>query len=239
MNSKSKINETIRLFRTAPHPCSYKDNETATTIFVDPELTINQNLNSTLSELGYRRSGAHLYRPGCDHCQACVSCRLPVHEFNPSKRFQRILHRNKDLRVVKSHSLEGGEAYALYKDYINKRHSDGDMFPATYEQYEAFILKKTEGSRYYSFFLEDKLLAVSVTDILDHGLSAVYTFFDPEQQRRSLGNFVILWQIQQVITMKLDYLYLGYWIKGCPKMHYKSTFRPLEMLIEGKWITVK
>lgn len=239
MNSKSQINETIRLFRTAPHPCSYKDNETAATVFVDPELTISQDLNSALSELGYRRSGAHLYRPECDHCQACISCRVPVHEFKPGKRFQRILNCNQDLRVVESHSLEGDEAYTLYQDYINKRHSDGDMFPATYEQYEAFILRKTEGSRYYNFFLEDKLLAVSVTDALDRSLSAVYTFFDPEQQKRSLGNFVILWQIQQTKAMKLDYLYLGYWIKDCPKMRYKSTFRPLEMLIEGKWVTVK
>ncbi len=239
MNSKSKISETIRLFRTSPHPCSYKEEETAATIFVDPDLTIDQNLNSKLSELGYRRSGAHLYRPDCGHCQACISCRLPVDEFEINKRFQRILNRNKDIRVEEQASLKGDEAYLLYKDYIDQRHSDGDMFPATPEQFDAFIRANTEGCCYYCYYLNNSLLAVSVTDVLDHGLSAVYTFFDPQQQKRSLGNFVILWQIQQAKAMQLDYLYLGYWIKGCAKMQYKSSFRPLEMLIDGKWVLIK
>ncbi len=239
MNSKSKISETIRLFRTSPHPCSYKDDETASTIFVDPELTINQSLNSKLSVLGYRRSGAHLYRPDCDHCRACISCRLPVTAFQINRRFQKIINRNSDLRVEELSSLTGDAPYRLYQNYINQRHNDGDMFPATPEQFDAFIRTGTEEGRYYCFYLNEKLLAVAVTDVLDHGISAVYTFFDPRQQRRSLGNYVILWQIQQAKAMQLDYLYLGYWIKGCPKMQYKRIFRPLEMLIEGKWLLTK
>lgn len=239
MNSKSKINETIRLFRTAPHPCSYKDDETAATIFVDPELTINKHLNSRLSELGYRRSGAHIYRPDCEHCGACISCRLPVVQFKRSKRFQRIWNRNKDVRVEECSELSGDEAYFLYQDYIEKRHSDGDMYPATPEQFDAFIRNKTEGGQYYCFYVEDKLVAVAVSDVLDTGLSAVYTFFDPALAKRSLGNYVILWQIERVRSLGLDYLYLGYWIKDCAKMQYKSSFRPLEMLIEGNWVLVK
>ncbi len=239
MNSKSKINETIRLFRTAPHPCSYKEEETAATIFVDPELTIDQHLNSRLSELGYRRSGAHLYRPDCEHCRACISCRLPVATFQRSKRFQRIWNRNADLRVVECDVLSHDEAFPLYQNYIEQRHSDGDMYPATPEQFEAFIRSNTEGGRYFCFYLEEKLVAVAVCDVLENGLSAVYTFFDPEQDRRSPGNYVILWQIEKARALGLNYLYLGYWIKNCAKMQYKSTFRPLEMLVEGKWILVK
>ena len=186
MNSKSKINESIRLFRTAPHPCSYKENETAATIFVDPELKIDSHLNSRLSELGYRRSGAHLYRPDCEHCRACISCRLPVAQYKRSKRFQRVWNKNADLRVEQCSELVGDEAYFLYKEYIEKRHSDGDMYAATPEQFDAFIRSETEGVRYYCFYLDDRLVAVSVSDVLDTGLSAVYTFFDPQLEKRSL-----------------------------------------------------
>tara|TARA_B110000858_G_C17810161_1_gene480754 strand:+ start:21818 stop:22537 length:720 start_codon:yes stop_codon:yes gene_type:complete len=239
MNSKTKINETIRLFRTAPHPCSYREDETAATVFVDPELSINQHLNSRLSELGYRRSGAHLYKPDCEHCRACISCRLPVAQFKRGKRFQRIWNQNMDVRVEECSKLSNEEAYALYQDYIEKRHSDGDMYPATPEQFDAFIRSNAEGSKYYCFYIKEKLIAVAVSDVLDTGLSAVYTFFDPALRKRSLGNFAILWQIERARDLGLDYLYLGYWIKDCAKMEYKSTFRPLEMLIQGKWLLVK
>ena len=236
MNSKSKINETIRLFRTAPHPCSYKKEETAATVFVDPELNISQHLNSRLTELGYRRSGAHIYRPDCKHCNACISCRLVVEEFRRSKRFQRIWNRNADLRVEESSELRNDDAYLLYQEYIEKRHSDGDMYPATPEQFDTFIRSRTEGGKYFCFYLEEKLIAVAVSDVLDTGLSAVYTFFDPLLEKRSLGNFAILWQIEQVRARGLEYLYLGYWIKDCAKMEYKSTFKPLEMLMKGEWV---
>jgi arginine-tRNA-protein transferase len=235
MNSKSRINQTIRLFRTAPHPCSYKKEETAATVFVDPELIITQHMNSRLSELGYRRSGAHVYRPDCGECRACISCRLPVAQFKRSKRLQRIWNRNADLRVEECSEL-ADEAYLLYQEYIDKRHSDGDMYPATPEQFNAFIRSNTEGGQYLCFYLEEKLIAVAVSDVLDAGLSAVYTFFDPALAKRSLGNFAILWQVEHARALGLDYLYLGYWIKDCAKMEYKSTFRPLEMLIEGKWV---
>ena len=239
MNSKLKINETIKLFRTAAHPCSYKEDETAATVFVDPELSITQHLNSRLTELGYRRSGAHLYRPDCEYCRSCISCRLPVAQFKRGKRFQRIWNRNADVRVEECSQLSGDAPYFLYQEYIEKRHSDGDMHPATPEQFDTFIRSNTEGGQYYCFYIEDKLIAVGVSDVLDGGLSAVYTFFDPSFEKRSLGNFVILWQIERARLLKLNHLYLGYWIKNCAKMEYKSTFRPLEMLIEGKWVLLK
>lgn len=236
MNSNSKTLSSVRLFRTSTHPCSYKQEQQAATVFVDPDLVIDKNLNSKLSDMGYRRSGAHLYRPDCELCNACISCRIPAGFFEFRRRHKRIFKANRDLRVEERNDLTEEEAFTLYQHYINVRHRDGDMYPATREQYEAFIKTKTVDTRFFLFYADDELLAVSVTDILEHGLSAVYTFFHPEMPKRSLGNYVILWQIRKCQQMRLPYLFLGYWIKGCQKMQYKSEFRPLELLIDGKWI---
>jgi len=146
MNSNSKVTNSIRLYRTSPHACSYKEGEEAITVFVDPEISIDQALNSKLREMGYRRSGAHLYRPDCDHCQACVSCRIPVDQFVFKRRHRKTWNANQDLRIKETPTLHNPQAYALYKNYINTRHRDGDMYPATPEQFEAFI--STRHSRY-------------------------------------------------------------------------------------------
>ena len=239
MQTNNKIISSVRLFRTSSHPCSYKESEQAATVFVDPDLVIDKAINSKLSDLGYRRSGAHLYRPDCDFCQACISCRVPVAEFQFNRSQRRILRRNESLRVVEKSDLTDYVAYDLYQRYINQRHLDGDMFPASLEQYEAFIKTKMVDTRFFLFYEQEELLAVSVVDFLNQGLSAVYTFFDPDQGQRSLGNFAILWQIKTCQRLGLPYLFLGYWIKGCGKMEYKSKFRPLEMLIKGRWVLVK
>ena len=239
MQSNNRIISSVRLFRTSPHPCSYKESEQAATVFVDPDLVIDKAINSKLSDLGYRRSGAHLYRPDCDFCQACISCRVPVAEFQFNRSQRRILRRNESLRVVEKSDLTDHIAYDLYQRYINQRHLDGDMFPASLEQYEAFIKTKMFDTRFFLFYEQEELLAVSVVDFLEQGLSAVYTFFDPDQSQRSLGNFAILWQIKKCQELGLPYLFLGYWIKGCGKMEYKTKFRPLEMLINGRWVLAK
>jgi arginine-tRNA-protein transferase len=239
MSSNSQNNRVIssvRLFRTSPHPCSYKEQELASTVFVDPDLVIDRSLNSKLSELGYRRSGAHLYRPDCDLCQACISCRVPVDVFKPKRRQRRIIKANEDLEVRESTELSGEEFYALYTRYINHRHRDGDMYPPSPEQFEAFIKTRTVDTVYFQFWLGDRLLAVAVTDVLEQGLSAVYSFFDPDYDRRSLGSYAILWQISEAQRRELPYVFLGYWVKGCRKMQYKSDYRPLQLLIDGRWV---
>ncbi len=236
MNSNSKVISSVRLFRTSPHACSYKQEQMAATVFVDPDLPISQSLNSKLSELGYRRSGAHLYRPDCEHCNACISCRLPVEHFQFRRSHKKIWNLNQDLEIQQRIDLNCSDAYDLYRRYINTRHRDGDMYPATPEQFDVFIKTTTDNTRFINFYLEQQLVAVSVTDVLEHGLSAVYTFFDPSLAKRSLGNFVILWQIKQAQQMQLPYLFLGYWIKDCPKMQYKTNFRPIEMFVAGKWL---
>lgn len=239
MNTSSKVISSIRLFRTSPHPCSYKEDQRAATVFVDPDLAIDKSLNSKLSDLGYRRSGAHLYRPDCDFCSACISCRVPVDFYQFKRSQKKIWNNNQDLHVIEKNDLTCNESFALYERYIKIRHGDGDMYPATPEQFEAFIKTKTVDTRFYLFYQDSKLLAVSVTDVLEHGLSAVYTFFDPDEAKRSLGIHAILHQIQKAKEFKLPYVFLGYWIKSCQKMTYKSNFRPLEMLIDGNWRLVK
>ena len=237
-NTKSKVLNSVRLFRTAPHPCSYKSDQIASTVFVDPDLVIDKSINSKLSDLGYRRSGAHLYRPDCENCSACLSCRVPVTEFILKRRQRRVWNANQDLEVVECLDLTGDEPYALYQRYIDRRHDDGDMYPATPEQFEAFIKTKTVDSRFLKFYLNQQLVAVSVTDVLEQGLSAVYTFYDPAQTKRSLGGYAILWQIKMAQNLGLPYLFLGYWIKECQKMEYKSNYRPLQLLIDGRWVAV-
>ena len=150
MNTNSKIISSIRLFRTSPHPCSYKENQRAATVFVDPDLAIDKSINSKLSDLGYRRSGAHLYRPDCDFCSACISCRVPVDFYQFKRSQQRILTNNKDLNVVERNDLICDESFSLYERYINMRHADGDMYPATPEQFEAFIKTKTVDTRFFT-----------------------------------------------------------------------------------------
>ncbi|MEX2130949.1 MAG: arginyltransferase [Pseudohongiellaceae bacterium] len=238
MNSESNNTASIRLYRTSPHTCSYLPDRLATTVFVDPSVKITKHLNSQLTDKGFRRSGAHIYRPDCQDCKACISCRIPVAKFNLKRRHKKILNRNLDVVAQEVSNLHCQEAFDLYCRYISKRHSDGDMYPATEEQYLSFIATKTESTRFFKFSLDNDLVAVSVLDELQHGLSAVYTFFDTGLSKRSLGNFVILWQLHRVTMLGLPYLYLGYWVKHCTKMQYKSEFRPLELLVNKRWVVL-
>jgi arginine-tRNA-protein transferase len=231
-------NEAIKLFSTAPHPCSYLEGQEASTLFLDPAVTIDQATYSYLCELGYRRSGNFVYKPNCANCDACISVRLPVNDYLFSRSEKRILKKNHDLRVEKAEHIFTTDCYKLYASYICQRHIDGDMYPPSLEQYKNFLNNGFGNSEYYCFYLEDSLKAVAVVDRVDHGLSAVYTFYDPFDNKRSLGNFAVLWQIQAARMACLDYVYLGYWVKNCHKMSYKSRYRPMEMLINEQWLRV-
>ncbi len=234
MNSEDLV--TLRFFQTSPHPCSYLPGQEAATVFMDPEQTLTTPLYSRLITAGFRRSGSHLYRPGCAQCQACISCRVRVRDFKYTRRFKRVWQRNQDLSVREVQDLTEPEFFALYARYINARHRDGDMYPPTPEQFLSFIRAKADSTKFYGFYGDSSLLAVCVLDDLDHGLSAMYTYFDPELAERSLGVYAILWQIEKTSRLNLPYLYLGYWIKTCDKMRYKTEYRPLELLIGGKWV---
>lgn len=229
---------SIKLYATHEHPCSYLDGEAATTIFVDPELELDGHLYSQLSDAGFRRSGAHIYRPHCQQCQACVPVRLPVADFTPSRSQRRCIKRNRDVQVSEVSSISTDEHYNLYRRYIEQRHDDGDMYPPSREQYEEFLSAQWGVTRYLELRLEHnaELIAVAVCDRLDRGLSAIYTFFEPDQAGRSLGVLAVLVQIQRAQELGLPYVYLGYWIRQCQKMSYKTSYRPIEMYINRRWV---
>ncbi len=228
----------LKVYTTYPHSCSYLEEQEATTLFIDPRQQMDKNLYSNLSLLGFRRSGNHVYRPHCTHCEACIPARIPVAGFKPKRSQRRTLARNADLRVERSEDIRDDQAFELYQRYIQLRHSDGDMYPPDREQYESFLNNAWNCTRYYRFYQRDTLLGVAVVDELVDGLSAIYTFFEPEEQKRSLGNYAVLWQIEKAREMGLHYLYLGYWIRDCQKMAYKSEYRPLELYVNSRWASL-
>ena len=228
----------LKVYTTYPHSCSYLEDREATTLFVDPRQEVDQALYSNLSVLGFRRSGNHLYRPHCNGCEACIPARIPVEGFRPNRSQRRAMAANRDLEVETTEDIRDQAAFELYRRYIEQRHSDGDMYPPDREQYLSFLDNAWECTRYFRFYEGGKLTAISVVDELLDGLSAIYTFFDPDAEKRSLGRFAILWQVDMVREMGLEYLYLGYWIKGCRKMAYKSEYRPLELYVNGRWTTL-
>ncbi len=225
----------LRVYTTHPHSCSYLEDQEATTLFVDPRQEVDQQLYSTLSTLGFRRSGSHVYRPHCNPCTACIPARIPVQHFSPSRNQRRTLRRNRDLLVERTFDIRDDPAYELYRRYIESRHADGDMYPPDRDQYEGFLNDAWDCTRYYRFYLQQELLAICVVDVMLDGLSAIYTFFNPECGPRSLGAYAILWQIEQAREMGLHYLYLGYWIRNCRKMSYKAAYQPLELFIDHRW----
>ncbi len=227
--------KNLKLYTTSEHDCSYLPDQKAKTIFVDPEFKIDKEFHTRLNEIGFRRSGAHLYRPHCDNCAQCIPSRVLVNEFKPGSRFRRVMNKNNDLIVNPVNSIATEEHFKLYKKYINARHSDGDMYPPSREQYQSFLLTKREDSLYLEMRHGEILVGVMVCDRLHNALSAVFSFYDPALKNRSLGTFAILWQIEVAKRLQLAHLYLGYWIPDCQKMNYKSQFKPLELLCADGW----
>ncbi len=231
----------IRVYTTFPHACSYLEGEEATTLFVDPRQTISPELYSYLSQMGFRRSGDHVYRPHCARCKACMPSRVPVGEFERSRSQSRVWKRNQDLVMRESDSIFDDEAWDLYSRYIEARHSDGDMYPPDHEQFKSFLNNGLGCTRYFRFYLPDaetgdeRLVMIMVADQMLDGLSAIYTFYDPTEEHRSPGTFAVLYQIELCRTADLPFVYLGYWIQNCGKMNYKARYRPLELLQGGAW----
>ena len=229
---------TLVFFATPPHNCSYLPDREATTMFVDPRANIDKKLYSQLTALGFRRSGSHYYRPHCEHCNACIPVRLKTAEFQPDRSQRRVMKKNADLQCAMVPARFSEEYYTLYSRYINERHSDGDMYPPSREQFTSFLVEGATDSWFLEMRLEDRLVGLAAVDVLDDGLSAIYTVFAPELEHRSPGTFAILWQIEEARRRGLPHLYLGYWIKECRKMNYKTRFQPIEALRDGHWRTM-
>lgn len=229
---------TLVFYATPEHPCSYLDNRLATTMFVDPKARVDDDLYTRLSQLGFRRSGHHYYKPRCTGCNACIAVRIPVKKFQPSRSQRRNLKRNADLTINITPPEFNPVHFDIYQNYINERHHDGDMFPPSLDQYESFLMEAREKTMFVEFMADGKVLGVAVTDIVNDGLSAIYTFFEPTVATRALGVYGILWQIEEAKRRDLPFLYLGYWIRGCNKMSYKINYRPLEILLRDNWMTI-
>lgn len=230
---------TLVFFATPPHDCSYLPGREATTMFVDPRADVDKKLYSQLTALGFRRSGSHYYRPHCEHCNACTPVRLVAPDFRPDRNQRRTLTKNSDIECRLAPARFSERYYALYANYIEQRHADGDMYPPSRDQFTSFLVNGATDSWFLEMNLDHKLIGLAAVDLLNDGLSAIYTVFDPACEQRSLGTFAILWQLEEARRRGLPYVYLGYWIRECRKMNYKTRFRPIEALRDGHWQEMK
>lgn len=223
-------------YTTAPLPCPYLPGRTERKVVTEITGPDAEPLHDRLSRAGFRRSHNIAYAPVCPGCNACVPIRIPVGSYSPDRSLRRVLKANAGLEGFDVPARATAEQYQLFQHYQQARHGDGDMATMSFYDYRAMV----EDTPIETFMVEfrdadDQLAGACLTDRLGDGLSAVYSFFQPELERRSLGSFTILWLIERARAMDLPYVYLGYWVRESRKMAYKVRFQPSEILVGGTW----
>ena len=229
-----------QFYVTAPQPCPYLEDRMERKLFTALQGDFAEKLNNALSKQGFRRSQNVLYRPSCADCSACLSARIRVEDFKPSRSQRRTLKRNKTLKREATSPWATEEQYALFRAYLDSRHADGGMADMDIFEFAAMIEETPIRSRVIEYSLTNddgrkELAAVCLTDVLDDGLSMVYSFYDPGDPGASLGTQIILDHVQIAKDAGLPYVYLGYWVPGSSKMGYKANFSALEIYVCGEW----
>ncbi|GFE50281.1 putative arginyl-tRNA--protein transferase [Roseobacter cerasinus] len=226
-----------QFYVTAPQPCPYLDGRMERKLFTALQGDNADKLNDSLSQQGFRRSQNVLYRPSCAECSACLSARIDVSQFRSSRSQRRTANRNEDLARRATSPWASEEQYELFRTYLDSRHAEGGMADMDVFEFAAMIEETPIRSRVVEYTHKETgdLIGVSLTDVLSDGLSMVYSFYAPDEPKRSLGTYMILDHIQIAEEAGLDYVYLGYWVPGSQKMGYKSKFSGLEIYVGGRW----
>jgi leucyl-tRNA---protein transferase len=234
--------DTPQFYLTAPSPCPYLTGKEERKVFTHLVGERAAELNNILTHGGFRRSQSIAYRPACEGCRSCVSVRVLVGEFQPSRSMRRIARRNEDIVSEMRLPAPTSEQYAIFRAYLDSRHRDGGMADMTVLDYAMMVEDSHVETRIVEYRKAGNhpgdLIAVALTDVLDDGLSMVYSFFEPDESARSLGTFMVLDHIARAQRLGLAYVYLGYWVRGSGKMDYKSRFLPQERLLPDGWARV-
>jgi arginyl-tRNA--protein-N-Asp/Glu arginylyltransferase len=243
-NLTRELRDAPQFYLTAPSPCPYLPKREERKVFTHLIGRRAAALNDTLTQSGFRRSQTIAYRPACENCRACVSVRVKVDEFQLSKSLRRVLKRNPDICGGVVRTEPTSEQYALFRDYLDTRHSDGGMADMTVLDYSMMVEDSHVESRLVEYRALDigrhrPLVGVCLTDVLADGLSMVYSFYGPKEEKRSLGTFMILDHIERAQRLGLPHVYLGYWVQGSRKMAYKARFLPQERLGMNGWERVE
>lgn len=236
--NNSPNQHTLQAYITPEHDCPYLPNMQAKTVFLSPEIQPNPTIYSLLIDQGFRRSGDHIYRPNCDDCQACIPVRVSCNSFTPSKQQKRCFKKGQRFSCSSQPAKFSQQHYQLFERYISERHHDGDMYPTSEKQFKEFVLCDWLNTQFLNFYepTTGQLIACCVYDQLATGLSAIYTFFDPDFSKFSPGRLAVLTLIERCKSKKLSYVYLGFWIKDCQKMSYKGEYRPIECFNNDRWV---